>query len=410
MPARAISAASCSGRSAAGGRRRRPRPRLLRERDQPRVERIGSIAHTCSHSTSPRSSTAMRAAAPVRPRASRRARRRRAGAGRRRARRRRSNAVAIRADADRADVVRPRVVARAALAEGEHDARRGDERVPPGVHRRRAGVRGPAPVNGRVALDPDGADAPRRPTGRPLEHRALLDVQLEVGERRRAAARALAGAVEVDAVRGQRVGQATPSRSVTSRTPRGSSVPAQGPSRAAAAEARPLLVGPVDERDRDGGGGRSRRARAAPRGRRARRARRRASRRRARSRGGCRDTTASGVAPRASPRCCRPRPCRRCTGRSARRSRATRAPRPRVGPRDALGAAVVLGQGAQRAQIRERAVGIGLGGHRVRNITVRAGVPPRRANPSSRPASAATRATAQPIKGHHDAEDHRQDH
>ena len=305
------------------------------------------------------------------------------------------------ADGDRAD---RRAAARVAggLADGEDEAGAGDERVPPGVHREAAALhRLPADPDG-VALDPGGAgdDAHREAVA--FEHRALLDVQLEIGDGGFQAGARRGRRVEVDPMRVQRVDQCD--AVAVGDVADGARVERPGREAGAeqrAAEARPLLVGPVDEGDRDG-------------------------RRRAARGEGAQDLQAAQDAERAV----EPAPVRDGVDVAAEHDGVGRRPledrpevaglvrvdahrqvgealdeprarlRPGVGPRDALGAAVVLGQGAQRAQVRERAVGIGLGGHRVRNITVRAGVPPRRANPSSRPGSAATRASAQPIKGH----------
>ena len=72
-------------------------------------------------------------------------------------------------------------VADRGVAHREREARRGEERVAPVRHRRRAGVRGLAAEDHAVALDADRAEhgADRQPEA--LEHRPLLDVQLEVG-------------------------------------------------------------------------------------------------------------------------------------------------------------------------------------------------------------------------------------
>ena len=67
------------------------------------------------------------------------------------------------------------------LADLERELRRAGERVAPLVHRRRAGVRRLARPGDPPALDPVGAEhGPEREVHR-LEHRALLDVELEVG-------------------------------------------------------------------------------------------------------------------------------------------------------------------------------------------------------------------------------------
>ena len=137
-----------------------------------------------------------------------------------------------------------------------------------------------------MALDPEAAEHHAERQVHPLEHRALLDVQLEVGGRpaSRAASPARSRSTPWAA---SASGSATPSRSVRPRTASGSSVPARcARAEQAAAEPRALLVGPVDELDGDGPVPAP--ARARPRARPARPACRRANRRRAPSRGGCR--------------------------------------------------------------------------------------------------------------------------
>ena len=134
------------------------------------------------------------------------------------------------------------------LADLELELRRAGERVAPGVHRRRAGVRGLAAEGDLVALDAEGAEDDAEREVERLEHRALLDVQLEVGG---GVLEMLASSclVEVDAVLGEHVGE---------RVPVGVLARAQlvlvghrpgGGARAErrAAEARAFLVGPVDE-------------------------------------------------------------------------------------------------------------------------------------------------------------------
>ena len=84
---------------------------------------------------------------------------------------------------------------RGGLADGEDEAGAGDEGVPPGVHREAAALHRLAADPHGVAHDPGGAgdDAHREAVA--LEHRALLDVQLEVGD----------GGLEPGARRGRRV-------------------------------------------------------------------------------------------------------------------------------------------------------------------------------------------------------------
>ena len=82
------------------------------------------------------------------------------------------------------------------------------ERIAPRVHRRRAGVRGLAGPGDVVALDAERAQHDADRQIQRLEHRALLDVQLEVGGGVLQLRARVDRAVEVDAVLGERVGQA----------------------------------------------------------------------------------------------------------------------------------------------------------------------------------------------------------
>ena len=68
-------------------------------------------------------------------------------------------------------------------ADVERELRGAGERVAPLVHRRRAGVRGLARPGDPVALDAEGAEHDAEREVHRLEHRPLLDVQLEVGGR-----------------------------------------------------------------------------------------------------------------------------------------------------------------------------------------------------------------------------------
>ena len=117
---------------------------------------------------------------------------------------------------------------RGVVAEGDGAAGGGDERVAPVVHRRGAGVRVGAGEAQPVALDAEAAEHDAERQAEPLQHRALLDVQLEVGG---GAGRAARGPRRRG--RGRRRGRrarraaTTPSRSVRPRTASGSSVPAQ---------------------------------------------------------------------------------------------------------------------------------------------------------------------------------------
>ena len=144
--------------------------------------------------------------------------------------------------------------ARGVVAPRQRAARGGEERVPAQVHRRRAGVRVRAGEAHRVALDAERAEHRRRAACRAA--RAPGPARCAARGRR---ARPRARAPDVaHACRGRRRGRRArpaarvPSRSVSPRTASGSSVPAAGArAEQAAAEARALLVGPVDELERD---------------------------------------------------------------------------------------------------------------------------------------------------------------
>ena len=69
------------------------------------------------------------------------------------------------------------------LAELELELRGAGERVAALVHRRRAGVRGLAAERDEVALDAEGAEHDAERQVERLEHRPLLDVELEVRRR-----------------------------------------------------------------------------------------------------------------------------------------------------------------------------------------------------------------------------------
>ncbi len=105
-----------------------------------------------------------------------------------------------------------------------------------------------------VALDAERAEHDAERLVLALEHRALLDVQLEVGDGALELARGVGCAVEVDAVVGERVrqghavaiGQAA-HRVRVERACRGARAEQAAP------EPRPLLVGPVDELEAEGG-------------------------------------------------------------------------------------------------------------------------------------------------------------
>src|SRR6185437_13277185 len=76
----------------------------------------------------------------------------------------------------------------------------------PLVHRRRARVRGLASPGDPVALNAEGAEHDAERQAQRLQHRPLLDVQLEVGDRVLELRPRLGRAIEVDAVGGERVG------------------------------------------------------------------------------------------------------------------------------------------------------------------------------------------------------------
>ena len=94
------------------------------------------------------------------------------------------------------------------LANLERELRRAGERVAALVHRRRAGVSRLTVPGDPVALDSERSedDAEREPER--LEHRPLLDVELEVGGRRVELRARVERRVEIDAVRGERIGEA----------------------------------------------------------------------------------------------------------------------------------------------------------------------------------------------------------
>ena len=106
--------------------------------------------------------------------------------------------------ADRADAV----VAQRDLAQLERGSRGREKRVAPLADGRRAGVRGLAGEVRPEALDADGAEHRADGEALGLEHRALLDVQLQVGA---GAVQAVAGrehAADLDAVGAQYVFEA----------------------------------------------------------------------------------------------------------------------------------------------------------------------------------------------------------
>ena len=96
------------------------------------------------------------------------------------------------------------------LADLELELRGSGERVTALVHRRRAGVGGLAAEGDEVALDSEGAEDDTERQVERLEHRPLLDVELEVRRGAFELSSRLESAVEIDAVLGQRVRQGDP--------------------------------------------------------------------------------------------------------------------------------------------------------------------------------------------------------
>jgi hypothetical protein len=96
-------------------------------------------------------------------------------------------------------------VLEAGLADRERGLRGGHEAVVPHRHRRRAGVGGLAREHHKVPLH---AECPEHGRGRltlALEHRALLDVALDVRASPAQLGARFAGALEVDVVAGDHV-------------------------------------------------------------------------------------------------------------------------------------------------------------------------------------------------------------
>ena len=191
---------------------------------------------------------------------------RRAGAGRPACRAARHGGHDARRAVDPADGA-DAVVAQGDLAQLERRARRGQEGVAALADRRRAGVRGLAGERRAVALDADRAEhradraGPRPPAPGPARCAAP-------GRRARPSSRAPASWARSRSTPCSRTtsSRRRPSASFRSRTRSGSSVPHdRGGAEQAAAEARALLVGPVDQRDRARRRAARGRARAAPR-------------------------------------------------------------------------------------------------------------------------------------------------
>ena len=135
------------------------------------------------------------------------------------------------------------------LADLELELRRTGQGVAALVHRRRTGMGGLAAEGDLVALDAERPEHDAERQVQRLEHRPLLDVQLEIGRRPLQLRARLQRPVELDPVGAQRVGQRHPVGVVP--LPQLVLVVhrATGGRRAEerAAEARALLVGPVDE-------------------------------------------------------------------------------------------------------------------------------------------------------------------
>ena len=127
-------------------------------------------------------------------------------------------------------------------ADLERELRRAGERVAALVHRRRAGVRRLAAPRDLVALDAEGAEDDSERQVHRLEHGALLDVQLEIGDGVLELLPRVERAVEVDAVRRDGVGKGRRRRrpcAAAARPGRSSSRPRRSSRRANARSARP---------------------------------------------------------------------------------------------------------------------------------------------------------------------------
>ena len=191
----------------------------------------------------------------------------------------------------------------AIVADLERELGGAGERVPALVHRRRAGVGRLAVPRDPRALDAERAEHDAERKIERLEHRALLDVQLEVGAGAGELRARLERAVELDAVLAAARPAARPRRGRCSCAQLVLVAHRAGRRRRAeerAAEARALLVGPVDEPDGDRRRRPRRRSAAAPRRRPGRSGSRRASRRSAPSRCGRRSAAAGRRAAPAS--------------------------------------------------------------------------------------------------------------
>ena len=138
------------------------------------------------------------------------------------------------------------------VAQLEQQPRRGAQRLPALLHRRRAGVGRLAVEADHVALDADRPVDHRQRQAEVLEHGPLLDVELDVAEDAVQARAGLAHPVQPHAVGGQHLREGV----ALAVGQRARLVEVQRPGRGAraehpVAEPRALLVGPVDELQRD---------------------------------------------------------------------------------------------------------------------------------------------------------------
>ena len=210
-----------------------------------------------------------------------------------------------------------------------------------------------------MALDAEAAEHHAERQVHPLEHRALLDVQLEVGHRPGEPLAGLAGAVEVDAVGGERVGQRDAvAVGEAAHGVRVERARARARAEQAAAEARALLVGPVDELDGDGPVPGGQRAHDLERAQHAERAVEPAAVGH-RVEVAADDHEALGVAGQRRPRVARLVPLDRHAGdRVELGAQPVARGDPRVRPRDPLGAALVGGEAGELPEPPNGACGV----------------------------------------------------
>ena len=140
------------------------------------------------------------------------------------------------------------------LPQSEREPRGAGECVAPLVHRRRAGVRRLARPADPVSLDAERPEHRAERQIHRLEHRALLDMELEVGRSARELGAGLARGVEVDPEAPDRIGERhtvtvdeLAEVGLVGHRPRG-----RRGAEERATEAGTLLIGPVDEPDGDG--------------------------------------------------------------------------------------------------------------------------------------------------------------